>query len=65
MGSAADYTIIVLLVALGVGLWSVFDRLGQIERDLAALKHKLGVVEAPPHPEAQAAPPSDVVRREP
>lgn len=45
MGTAADYTILVLLVALGVGLWSVFDRLGQIERELAALKRKLGVTD--------------------
>jgi hypothetical protein len=62
MGTAADYTLIVLIVALGVGLWSVFDRLGQIERDLAALKKKLGVVD-----EAQAAPHRGElpVRREP
>jgi hypothetical protein len=55
MGSAADYTIIVLLVALGVGLWSMFDRLGQIERDVAALKTKLGVGDETPGVNRQAA----------
>jgi hypothetical protein len=62
MGTAADYTIIVLLVALGVGLWSVFDRLGQIERDMAALKRKLGVADEAPAPPQQGELP---VRREP
>lgn len=41
MGSPADYTIIVLLVAIGVGLWTMFDRLGQVQRDIEALKRKL------------------------
>jgi hypothetical protein len=48
MGSPADYTIIVILVAVGVGLWSLFDRVGAMQRDLEALKRKLGVEEPPP-----------------
>lgn len=42
MGSPADYTIIVLLVAIGVGVWTLFDRLSQVQRDVEALKRKLG-----------------------
>lgn len=42
MGSPADYTIIVLLVAMGVGLWTALDRLAQMQRDLDAIKRKLG-----------------------
>jgi hypothetical protein len=51
MGSPADYTIIVLVVALGVGLWSLFDRIGQLQRDVDALKRKAGIVD-PPDPGA-------------
>lgn len=40
MGSPADYTIIVMLVAIGVGVWSIWDRLGAVQRDLDALKRK-------------------------
>lgn len=47
MGTAADYTIIVLLVALGVGLWTLFDRVVQLQRDVDALKRKLGVLDPP------------------
>ena len=47
MGTAADYTIIVLLVALGVGLWTMFDRVVQLQRDVDALKRKLGVLDPP------------------
>ncbi len=43
MGSPADYTIIVLVVAIGVGLWTLLDRLGQVQRDLDAIKRKVGV----------------------
>jgi hypothetical protein len=46
MGSPADYTIIVLLVAMGVGLWSMFDRIVQLQRDVDVLKRKLGADEA-------------------
>ena len=42
MGSPADYTIIVLLVAIGVGVWTLFDRVRQLQRDVEALKRKLG-----------------------
>lgn len=48
MGTPADYTILVLVVAMGVGLWTMFDRLTQIQRDLDALKRKLGADDAPP-----------------
>ena len=41
MGSPADYTIIVLVVAVGVGLWTLLDRVSQLQRDLEALKKKL------------------------
>ena len=47
MGSPADYTIIVLLVAVGVGLWTLLDRVIQLQRDVEALKRKLGVVDPP------------------
>jgi hypothetical protein len=47
MGTPADYTIIVLLVAVGVGIWTLFDRLGQLQRDVDALKRKLGAGEPP------------------
>ena len=47
MGSPADYTIIVLVVALGVGLWTLLDRVGQMQRDVEALKRKLGVIDPP------------------
>lgn len=48
MGTPADYTLIVLVVALGVGLWTMYDRLGQVQRDLEAVKRKLEGVEPPP-----------------
>lgn len=41
MGSPADYTIIVMLVAIGVGVWSIWDRLGAVQRDVDALRRKL------------------------
>ncbi len=47
MGTPADYTIIVLLVAVGVGLWTVLDRLTQLQRDVDALRRQSGVVEPP------------------
>lgn len=43
MGSPADYTIIVLVVALGVAVWTLLDRLAQVQRDLNAIKRKLGL----------------------
>ncbi|MEZ5995555.1 MAG: hypothetical protein R3C25_07345 [Hyphomonadaceae bacterium] len=47
MGSPAEYTIIVLLVAVGVGVWTMLDRLGQVQRDMEALKRKLGAGDPP------------------
>lgn len=41
MGSPADYTIIVLLVVVGVALWTVLDRLATLQRDVDAIKRKL------------------------
>ncbi len=48
MGGPAEYTILVLLVAAGVGLWTVHDRLAQVQRDVEAIKRKLGADDAPP-----------------
>lgn len=48
MGSPADYTIIVMLVVIGVLVWSMLDRLAALQRDVDALKAKLGVVDPPP-----------------
>lgn len=45
MGSPADYTIIVLLVALGVVVWTLLDRVTQMQRDLEAIKRKVGVTD--------------------
>ena len=47
MGTPADYTIIVLLVAVGVGLWTVLDRVGQLQKDVEALKQRGGASDAP------------------
>lgn len=47
MGTPADYTILVLVVAVGVGVWTLIDRVGQLQRDVEALKRKLGVSEPP------------------
>lgn len=48
MGTPADYTIIVLLVAVGVALWTVLDRLTQLQRDVDALKQRDRFVDRPP-----------------
>lgn len=45
MGTPVDYTILLLLVAVGVGLWTVHDRLVQVQRDVEALRHRLGADE--------------------
>lgn len=55
MGTPADYTIIVLLVAISVGLWTMYDRIVQLQRDVEALKRRAGVVDPPPP--ATALPP--------
>lgn len=47
MGSPADYTIIVLLVAIGVGLWTMLDRVNQVQRDVDAIKRRLDTPEPP------------------
>jgi hypothetical protein len=47
MENAADYTILVLLVVLGAALWTLLERVGQIQRDLDEVKRRLGA-EAPP-----------------
>ena len=41
MGTPAEYTILVLLVVLGVGVWTLLDRVAQVQRDVDALKRKL------------------------
>lgn len=40
MGTPAEYTILVLLVVLGVGVWTLLDRVAQVQRDVDALKRK-------------------------
>lgn len=52
MGSPADYTIIVMLAVVGVAVWTLLDRIGQLQRDVDALK-KLGAGD-PEAPEARA-----------
>jgi hypothetical protein len=42
MGTPADYTILVLLVAVGVGVWTALDKIGQLQRDVEALKKRSG-----------------------
>lgn len=42
MGSPAEYTIIVLVVLVGVGVWTLLDRVGQLQRDVEALKRRDG-----------------------
>lgn len=48
MGSPADYTIIVLLVALGVAVWTLLDRVAEVKRDVEALKKKLSAGDEEP-----------------
>lgn len=48
MGSPADFTIIALIVAIGVALWSIYDRMVQLQRDVEALKRKLDARDEPP-----------------
>lgn len=48
MPSPAELTILVLLIAVGVGLWTVLDRVGVLQRDVEALKRKLEDDQAPP-----------------
>lgn len=50
MGSPADYTIIVLLVVLGVALWTALDRLGALQREIEAIRQRLGGGDAPAQP---------------
>lgn len=42
---------IVMLVVIGVAVWFMWDRVAQVQRDMDALKRKLGVIE-PPSPGA-------------
>jgi hypothetical protein len=48
MGTPADFTIIVLVVAVGVGLWTLYDKVAQLQRDVEALKRQAGVIDPPP-----------------
>lgn len=45
MPTPAELTILVLLVAIGVVLWTLLERVGQTQRDVEAIKRKLGVDE--------------------
>jgi hypothetical protein len=46
MGSPADYTIIVLVVLIGVGVWTLLDRVAHLQRDVEALRRR----DEPPQP---------------
>jgi len=59
MGTPADYTIIVLLVAVAVGLWTMFDRIAQLQRDVDALKRKAGIADTKPQETATSLPPAE------
>ncbi|HVK82004.1 MAG TPA: hypothetical protein VM915_15490 [Verrucomicrobiae bacterium] len=48
MPTPAELTILVLLIAVGVGLWTVLDRVGAVQRDVEAIKRKLDGDQAPP-----------------
>ncbi|MEZ5971829.1 MAG: hypothetical protein R3C31_08505 [Hyphomonadaceae bacterium] len=48
MGTPAEYTIIVLLVAVCVALWTALDRLAQLQRDVDVLKRHADLDERPP-----------------
>ena len=45
MGNPADYTMLVLLVVMGAGVWSLLDKVAQLQRDVDELKRR---GEAPP-----------------
>ena len=47
LGTPADFTILVLLVVVGVAVWFVWERMAQLQRDVEALRKKLGVGEPP------------------
>jgi len=48
MGTPADYTILVVLLGVAVGVWTLFDRINGLQREVETLKQKLGAVEPPP-----------------
>ncbi len=41
MGAPVDYVILVVLVPMGAALWTLLDRVSQLQRDLEALRHRL------------------------
>lgn len=48
MGSPADYTLIVMVAVLGAAIWTLLDRVGQLQRDVEELRRKAGIVDTPP-----------------
>jgi hypothetical protein len=48
LGTPADFTIVVMLVVIGVVVWGLWDRIGQLQRDVDALKRKADVIDAEP-----------------
>jgi hypothetical protein len=48
MGTAADFTIIVILVVMGAALWSLLEKVAHLQRELEALRTRLGENAAPP-----------------
>jgi hypothetical protein len=47
MATPPEFTIIVMLVAVGVVLWNLWERIGQIQRDVEALKRRAGAMDPP------------------
>ncbi|HEX8901203.1 hypothetical protein [Vitreimonas sp.] len=48
MPSPAELTLLVLLVAVGVGVWTLLDRVGAVQREVEAIKRKLDGDQPPP-----------------
>ena len=48
LGTPADFTILVVVVVIGVVIWFIWDRTAQLQRDMEVLKKKLGVYDPPP-----------------
>jgi len=48
LGTPADFTIIAMLVVIGVVVWFMWDRMERLQRDVEALKRQAGVIDLPP-----------------
>lgn len=47
IGTPTDFTILVLLLGVGVGVWTLLDRINQLQREIESLKRKLGAIDPP------------------